>query len=138
MKKVMIFGTFDGLHPGHESLFAQASEHGDWVIAVVARDATVQRVKGRLPLRDEADRLAELLSHDLIDDVVLGYDHDNVMQVIRDHAPHVLLFGYDQASFVDCAIMLREKGEADFIVVWAKPFHPHIYKSSIIDENLKK
>ena len=79
----MVFGTFDGVHPGHESLFAQAREHGDWVIAVVARDKTVQQVKGRAPIRDEAERIAALLGHDLVDDVVMGYDDDDKMQVAR-------------------------------------------------------
>ena len=138
MKKVMVFGTFDGLHPGHESRFVQAKEHGDWVIAVVARDCTVQQVKGHAPVRDEAERIAALLDHMLVDDVVLGYDNDDKMQVIRDHDPHVLLLGYDQESFVQHAVALRENGEGQFVIVWAKPFLPEVYKSSILDEQARK
>jgi cytidyltransferase-like protein len=107
MKKVMVFGTFDGLHPGHESLFAQAREHGDWVIVVVARDRTVQEVKGRLPLRDEADR-------------------------------QVILLGYDQETYVEKVLELQGSGVRNFVIVWAKPFYPHIYKSSIIDKDGRK
>ena len=34
MAKVMVFGTFDGVHPGHENFFEQAKQHGDYLIAV--------------------------------------------------------------------------------------------------------
>lgn len=133
----MVFGTFDGLHPGHESLFAQAREHGDWVIVVVARDRTVQEVKGRPPLRDEADRIAALLGHELVNDVVLGYEEDK-MQVIHDHDPQVILLGYDQETYVEKVLELHDGGERNFVIVWAKPFYPHIYKSSIIDKDSRK
>ncbi|MBU0625913.1 adenylyltransferase/cytidyltransferase family protein [Patescibacteria group bacterium] len=44
-KKVMLFGTFDILHPGHEYVFSQAKNYGDCVMVVLARDVTVKKVK---------------------------------------------------------------------------------------------
>ena len=35
---VMVFGTFDYLHAGHENLFSQARELGSEIVAIIARD----------------------------------------------------------------------------------------------------
>ena len=47
--KVMVFGTFDGLHPGHLSYFKQARKYGDYLIAIVALDENVLQFKGHRP-----------------------------------------------------------------------------------------
>lgn len=36
--RVMVFGVFDGLHPGHRAFLRQARKKGDKLIVVVARD----------------------------------------------------------------------------------------------------
>ena len=61
MKAVMVFGTFDILHPGHINFFKQAKKYGN-LIAVIARDRTVKQVKGRLPKYSEKQRLKAILS----------------------------------------------------------------------------
>ena len=49
MKRVLIFGAFDILHPGHFYLIRVAKGRG--VVAVcLARDETIEKVKGRPPL----------------------------------------------------------------------------------------
>lgn len=45
MKKVLAFGTFDGFHRGHLSFLEQAKSHGNYLIVVVARDKTAEKVK---------------------------------------------------------------------------------------------
>ena len=72
MKRVLVFGTFDGLHPGHINFFDQAKARGDCLIAVVARDITVNQVKGRFPKRSELLRLKAVKQCKLIDQAVLG------------------------------------------------------------------
>ena len=59
-KKVMVFGTFDIFHPGHEHMLKEAKEYGDELIVVVARDANVKKVKGRLPMHDENQRVFQI------------------------------------------------------------------------------
>jgi len=41
----MVFGTFDVFHKGHESFLRQAYCYGDFLVAVVARDKTVAKIK---------------------------------------------------------------------------------------------
>ena len=59
-KKVLVFGTFDGLHEGHLDLFRQAGELGKYVIAVVARDSTILKNKGKQPKFGEQERLEKV------------------------------------------------------------------------------
>ncbi len=133
MKTVMIFGTFDGVHDGHRSLFLQATEHGDKIIAVVARDKTVEIVKGHAPQCHECERVAELLQIDVIDDIILGYGDDDKCLVVRDHAPDVILLGYDQEAFVDELYTLAEKSDQNFVIVRAQAYEPAVYKSSLLN-----
>ena len=131
----MIFGTFDGVHDGHRALFRQAIEHGDKIIAVVARDETVEQVKGHKPQCHECERVAELLQIDAIDDIVLGYGDEDKMCVVRDHTPDVVLLGYDQEHFVDELYELAQEDEQDFVIVRAEAYEPDVYKSSLLNRN---
>lgn len=133
MKTVMIFGTFDNVHDGHRSLFAQATEHGDRIIAVVARDETVEQVKGHRPQSHECERVAELLQIDVIDDIVLGYGDEDKMCVVRDYEPDVILLGYDQEAFIEDLYTLANEDEQNFVIVRAQAHEPAIYKSSLLN-----
>ncbi len=128
MKTVMIFGTFDGLHEGHRSLFRQAKKHGDFLIVVVARDTTVMLVKKRLPKYRECVRYAMLCGEEHVDKVVLGDEKDKYA-VIRAHNPDVICLGYDQEKFVQ---KLYEKFPGE--IVRLLPFQPEKYKSSKIEK----
>src|SRR2546428_12731124 len=55
-KVVFIGGTFEVIHPGHIYTIEQAKRLGDILVAVVARDATVRRRKGRDPIVSEEER----------------------------------------------------------------------------------
>ena len=47
--RVLAFGTFDILHPGHDHYLQEARKLGDELWVVVALDETVRQGKGRLP-----------------------------------------------------------------------------------------
>lgn len=122
----MVFGTFDLLHPGHVDFLNHAKKLGDYLVAVVARDTTVERVKGRLPQNSEQVRKINLEKLHLADKVILGNFGDK-FKVIADEQPHVIALGYDQKSIVED---LEQKVGAKVTVVRLKPFKPEIYKSS--------
>lgn len=141
MKKVMVFGTFDLFHKGHESYLKQAREHGDYVIAVVARDETVEKVKGRLPDDDEKTRLKRIKNSRLVDEAILGNKGKAVDKylMIRKYRPDVICLGYDQISFIDSLQdRLKEFGLAGTKVVRLKAYKPHVFKSSKIREQKRK
>jgi cytidyltransferase-like protein len=61
IKKVLVFGTFDGIHDSHRYFLREAKKHGDKLAAVISQDATVQNLKGRLPENPLPRRLEELV-----------------------------------------------------------------------------
>ena len=133
MKKVMIFGTFDKVHDGHRALFAQAAEHGDWVMVVVARDETVKEVKGKKPECNECDRIAELLQISVLDDIIMGSLDGDKCSVVRDGNPDVVMIGYDQEHFIDELYELADEDGQDFVIVRAQAYEPEVYKSSLLN-----
>lgn len=130
MKRVLVFGTFDIFHEGHRDFFRQARKYGDFLCAVVARDATVVEVKGIPPQNDEQIRLATLKNSGLVDEVMLG-SLDDKYEVIKKYAPDVICLGYDQKFFIE---NLRNKLDGFDLenteIVKLKSHHPERFKSS--------
>ena len=128
MKKVMVFGTFNIIHPGHLNLFRQAREFGDRLFVVLARDKTVQDIKNYNPL-DEIKRRENLVKIPLVDTVILG-DFDDRMQPIKQVQPDVICLGYDQYFFIDKLEAYLAENNLDIPVMRMKPYNPEKYKSS--------
>lgn len=131
MSKVLVFGTFDGIHEGHRFLFQEARRYGDRLAVVVARDVTVRRVKGHDPVFSEAERLRRVQSEIAVDDAVLGNVGD-VYRVVEDIRPDVICLGYDQHVFADrLPEELEERGLTPRIVRLGA-YKPDVYKSSLL------
>ena len=92
--RVMVFGTFDGLHPGHRSVLNEALKRGE-VIAIIARDSNVEKIKGRKPRIAEAERLGSIRGHFPDIDARLG-DSEDFLIPVRTLRPDLILLGYDQ------------------------------------------
>ena len=134
MKKVLIFGTFDGVHDGHRHLIREAMAHGDELIAVVARDEHVLELKGHVPQRQMEERM-ELIS--LETEVALVVPSDEVLGsyvVLTDHAPHVIVFGYDQDVVMEDVSAWMQDNNIHIQCVQASAYMPEVYKSSIMNE----
>jgi FAD synthetase len=99
MTRIMVFGTFDMVHPGHEDLFRQARAQvpEPYLIVSVARDKNVERVKGKRPQRSEEQRLATVAANPLVDEAVLGDEEGYTKHIARAH-PDIIALGYDQAG----------------------------------------
>jgi FAD synthetase len=119
----MIFGTYDKLHKGHLNFFKQARKHGDYLIAVVARDKTVKKIKGRLPRQKERERL--FFVSQKADKALLG-SLKNRYAVIKKYRPDMICLGYDQEADIKKIKKFR------IPIKRLKPFKPEIYKSSLI------
>ncbi|MFA6548064.1 MAG: adenylyltransferase/cytidyltransferase family protein, partial [Candidatus Magasanikbacteria bacterium] len=100
MTKVMVFGTFDIIHPGHLYLLTEAKKLGDFLTVVIARDQTVAEVKGKTAKHNEIVRLKNISELQIADKVILGNDGDKY-QVIKEEKPDIIALGYDQRAFVD-------------------------------------
>jgi FAD synthetase len=94
-KRVMVAGVFDIIHPGHIFLISKAAELGD-VIVVVARDSTVQRLKGRRPVVPEGQRLEVVKSIKGVKEAVLGNEGEDMLKIVEELRPDVIMLGPNQ------------------------------------------
>lgn len=130
MVTVLCFGTFDGVHPGHEAFFRQARDLGDRVVVVVARDVTVLDVKGQLPGLGEQERLRQVAAHPYVEEAHLGHPGDKYA-IIEQIKPDMILLGYDQQAFTDA---LEEELARRGLLIEIRRAHPHVpevFKTSL-------
>ena len=132
MTKVMVFGTFDMIHPGHENLFQQARALAPdpHLVVSVACDRNVERIKGFRPRNDEESRRALLAAHPLVDEAIIG-DDEGYLDHIKRVAPDIIALGYDQkGEYVnDLEDDLARAGMVTK-VVRLKAHQPEEYKTS--------
>ncbi len=131
----MIFGTFDGLHKGHENLFRQAKRlaKGAFLVASVARDTNVKKIKKISPVFSEKERLTLLKNYPLIDKAILGGLANHIPHIIREK-PDIIALGYDQKAYIKgLKKELKEKG-LDVEIKRLKPYKAHIYKNHILKQ----
>ncbi|TSC60033.1 MAG: glycerol-3-phosphate cytidylyltransferase [Candidatus Peregrinibacteria bacterium Greene0416_62] len=91
---VLVFGTFDRLHQGHEFVLHEGLKRGELHV-VVARDSTVKRIKGRSAEQSEQERVDAIQKKFPKANVVLG-DNENYLKPVRTIDPDLVLLGYDQ------------------------------------------
>lgn len=129
-KKVMVFGTFDILHPGHLDYFRQAKEYGDHLTVVVAHDETVKSIKGKYPVNKQSERVAEIEKQKVADEVMVAQSEGDRLQVVREQKPAVICLGYDQREFVEELKRYIEDSGEKIKIVRAQSYKPEKYKSS--------
>ncbi len=94
MKKVLVGGVFNIVHPGHEFFLKKAKALGDYLIVVIAHDKTAKKTKSYAILgQKERKRNVEKLG--IADKVVTGDERD-FMKVVREEKPDIIVLGYDQ------------------------------------------
>ncbi|KJS32118.1 MAG: hypothetical protein VR64_08405 [Desulfatitalea sp. BRH_c12] len=88
-------GCFDLLHPGHISLLYQARALGDRLVVGLNTDASIKRLKGSgRPILSEQDRAAMLSALECVD-LVVHFDEDTPIQLIKAIRPDILVKGSD-------------------------------------------
>lgn len=132
MKKVMVFGTFDIIHPGHIHLLKEAKEYGDFLVVAIARDANVCRIKNKQPVNKENERLENIKKLKIADKVRLGC-LDDKYQAIAEEKPDIIALGYDQKEFVD---NLADAVEDHVQIVRITPYKPETYHSSKLTNHI--
>lgn len=129
--RIMVFGTFDILHPGHLNFFKQArrlAKH-PFLIVSVARDANVKKIKGRKAQNGEKKRLGFVRALPLVNRAVLGGLNDYLPHIIKER-PQIIALGYDQKTYTrNLKADLTEFG-LDVKIKRLRAFKADIYKSS--------
>ena len=131
MTRVIVFGTFDPLHPGHLHLFRESRRHGDHLTCIVSRDSTIERIKARTPFQDEAARLTAVAATGLVDHARLGH-HEDVYRVLSEEHPDVICLGYDQTYFVSSLEDELRTRNITARIIRISAYDPHIHKSTLL------
>jgi len=100
LRQTFVFtnGCFDVLHVGHVALLAEAKRQGHVLLVGVNSDRSVQALKGEVrPLQDETSRAAILAAMRDVDLVVV-FDEETPLEIIRALEPDVLVKGGDYTA----------------------------------------
>jgi FAD synthetase len=132
-KKIMVFGTFDGLHQGHLNFFKQARNlhQFPFLIVSIARDKNVLKIKGKYPNLSEQARMILVQKCKLVDRVVLSGIKNHIPHIARMR-PDIIALGYDQRAYVkNLKKDLKNKGIL-VKIVRLKPFKEKVYKNHLL------
>jgi FAD synthetase len=96
---VLASGVFDLVHYGHVRFIEEAKKIGgerSRLVVIVARDRTVQKLKGRKPIISEDQRRAVIESLKPVDEAILGYEDLSFEDTILKVNPNIIAMGHDQ------------------------------------------
>ena len=137
MRRVIAFGTFDLLHAGHRFFLREAKKLGNKLVVVVARNSTVEAVKGQKPDHPEQERLSVVKALPFVDRAVLGKEAGGRFEIVKEIGPDVVAMGYDQKPSDEEVLAGLKKAGVGAGVVRIPAFEEHRFKTSIIRKNGK-
>jgi FAD synthetase len=131
--KIMVFGTFDGLHKGHLDFFKQAKNFtkNSFLIVSIARDKNVFKIKGKYPQLGESARVAIVKKCKLVDQVILSGIKNHIPHIAKMH-PDIIALGYDQKAYVKNLKKDLEKKGLLVKIVRLQPYKERIYKNHLL------
>ncbi|MFA5954504.1 MAG: adenylyltransferase/cytidyltransferase family protein [Patescibacteria group bacterium] len=129
-KKVLIFGTFDLLHPGHLSFLKEAGDIGSVVVALTP-DALLVTYKGRPAVNPYAVRKRRLERLTWVQEVVSADAIPNTYSILMRVKPEVILLGYDQGHLAKQLTTRIREYHLKIDIVIARPYRASIYRSSL-------
>lgn len=102
MKKVITYGTFDLLHPGHVNILRRAKDLGDYLIVAVSSDE-FNALKGKKSYYSYEERRHILDAIKYVDEVIPEHNWEQKVLDVQKHEVDVFVMGDDW------------KGEFDFL-----------------------
>lgn len=130
-RKVLVFGTFDGIHPGHVYFLKSAAKHGELVISL-ASDTAVRAHKGKVPKKEKI-RIKDLEELSIASKIVVGDKKIGNWSAIKNERPDIVAVGYDQTKLFEALEKIQK--EYGFKIIKIKSFMPKKFHSSIIKKN---
>jgi D-beta-D-heptose 7-phosphate kinase / D-beta-D-heptose 1-phosphate adenosyltransferase len=116
-------GCFDLLHRGHVKLLAEARAACDRLVVGLNSDASTTRLKGKGRPINPAESRAEVLAALEAVDLVVVFDEDTPLELIKRVRPEVLVKGADYSRDNVVGRDLVENAGGDVILVDLVPGH---------------
>ena len=96
MKKIIVNGTFDVLHPGHIQLLNAAKAMGDYLLVCIDSDCRVRKLKGNSrPIYNEYVRATMLQNLKAVDNVLVFNSEDELCDIIKHYDADIMFKGSD-------------------------------------------
>jgi FAD synthetase len=124
-KVVLASGAFDLLHYGHVYYLTEAKKAGGEnakLVVIIAKDKTVEKLKGARPIIPEDQRREVVESLKVVDEAILGYEDMDMLKVIEKVKPDIIALGYDEERIEKDLKKLLAKKSLDIKVVRAGQF----------------
>ncbi|MCX6780548.1 MAG: FAD synthase [Candidatus Magasanikbacteria bacterium] len=99
-RRVMCFGTFDIIHPGHVKFLEAARQLGDELYVVISRDERRESLQGKRPINSEKNRLFVVQNIKPVTQALLG-DKKNILTALKKIDPSIIALGHDQTFGID-------------------------------------
>ena len=135
VKKVLIAGTFDVLHPGHIFLINEAAKLGD-VYIVIATDKNRELYSGVAPIVPEQQRLELMKRIKNVKEARLGRSDNDTLKTVEEINPDIILLGPDQKY--DIEILKRELIEKGLTHITVKRLDTYYDKYKLHSSSLIK
>ena len=112
-------GVFDILHEGHIAVLAEAASFADVLIVGVNSDSSVKKLKGDSRPINNQDSRALIIASLIMVDVVVIFDEETPIDLIKMIKPDVLVKGgdYTLETMVGAKEVLDDGGRVEFIPV---------------------
>lgn len=134
-EKILVFGTFDGVHEGHLNMFKQARKlsKSPYLIVSIARDINVLRIKNKIPFNNEKRRQALVKKTGFADKVVLGSLKNYLAHIVKE-SPDFIALGYDQIHYTENLKKDLKSLGLNPKIRRLKPYKENIYKNSLLNK----
>ncbi len=133
-EKVLVFGTFDGLHPGHINFLREAKKLSECLVVSLTTSKTVKDLKGRKPMYSYRKRYKTLKQAGIADEVIKGDKMIGVFSNVLAYQPKIIAIGYDQDKLKLALKEWVDRYKIKTKIIVLKAYKPDKYKSSILNK----
>lgn len=95
MTRVVCFGTFDIIHPGHIFFLTAARNLGDELYVIISRDERRAQLSGATPVHTQKERMLVVGATKSVTQVIAG-DKTDILKALRSLKPGIIALGHDQ------------------------------------------
>lgn len=100
MKKIIVNGSFDIVHPGHIKLLNYAKSLGDYLLVAIDTDDRIRQLKGNdRPYNTEYERATLLANLKPVDEVQVFNSEQELVNIIKEYKPDIMVKGSDYRDY---------------------------------------
>jgi len=132
VNRVLVFGDFDLLHPGHLHFLREAKKHGKELFVVVTPTSCIKKFKKHDPLFGEKHRREVVEMMSFVKQAVFGDRKPKSFKILDKINPDVICVGYDQKDLVKHIRVYLKKAKKHIPIKRLPPYDPKKFKSGYL------